>query len=404
MVCLPVRVWTAVRDLPVDPLPLFAASATRERTLLAWEGGWMLAEGVAAESEADGPGRCAWLIRFQAAIEAVSGPDVRLLLALASEERCPGPSHWGAALPSARLWLPRRLRWRGPDGTGYEQCAEGSGLAGASAQAPDWPLPAGDFTGRVEDAVALIADGVLRKLVLARAVDQDLRGGDETAILARLRAQDPDATLYAHDLPGGALFCGATPEMLCAAEGEELGCAALAGSCPRGRDEAETLAQMAALMGSTKQRKEHGLVVEHLVAVLRERCHPFRVPSVPVPRRQRHLIHLETPVQARLLRRDYLELAGALHPTPATCGLPVATAAHWLRRHEGLHRGLYAGVLGWLSGAGCRLSVPLRGGILSPRRDRARLFAGAGIVETSDPQSELAETELKLTVMREALG
>ena len=33
----------------------------------------------------------------------------------------------------------------------------------------------------------------------------------------------------------------------------------------------------------------------------------------------------------------------------------------------------------------------------------ARLFAGAGIVENSDPQAELAETELKLAVIRAVL-
>ncbi|MBA2480927.1 MAG: chorismate-binding protein, partial [Planctomycetes bacterium] len=33
----------------------------------------------------------------------------------------------------------------------------------------------------------------------------------------------------------------------------------------------------------------------------------------------------------------------------------------------------------------------------------ARLFAGAGIVETSDPAAEFAETELKFEIMRSAL-
>jgi menaquinone-specific isochorismate synthase len=52
----------------------------------------------------------------------------------------------------------------------------------------------------------------------------------------------------------------------------------------------------------------------------------------------------------------------------------------------------------------CRFIVPLRGGILHSDGIRARLFAGAGIVETSEPAAELAETELKFGPMRQAIG
>ena len=58
----------------------------------------------------------------------------------------------------------------------------------------------------------------------------------------------------------------------------------------------------------------------------------------------------------------------------------------------------------WMTPSACRFVVPLRGGILHPDGIRARLFAGAGIVETSEPQAELAETELKLGPMRSAIG
>ena len=127
------------------------------------------------------------------------------------------------------------------------------------------------------------------------------------------------------------------------------------------------------------------------------------VPDAPHPRLLERIIHLETRLAARLTRADYLELLGALQPTPAVCGLPVATAAHYLARHERLHRGLYAGTLGWLTPDACRFVVPLRGGLIDRARGRARLFAGAGLVETSVAAEEFAETELKLSVMRQAL-
>lgn len=69
-----------------------------------------------------------------------------------------------------------------------------------------------------------------------------------------------------------------------------------------------------------------------------------------------------------------------------------------MKREEGLDRGWYAGAVGFLdvSGGG-EFSVALRSALLL--RDEARLFAGAGIVEGSDPDSELEETRLKLRAL-----
>jgi isochorismate synthase len=250
--------------------------------------------------------------------------------------------------------------------------------------------------------VVLLRDGAMRKVVLARATDEQLpQDFNEAALLRHLHTLG-GGMLYAHDV-AGALFCGSTPEVLFAARGAEVETMALAGSTPRGADAAGDTRQVEALMQCTKQRKEHGLVVEHLVAGLRPRCAPFTVPDAPHPRLLERIIHLETRLTARLARTDYLELLGALQPTPAVCGLPVATAAHYLARHERLHRGLYAGALGWLTPDACRVVVPLRGGLIDRANNRARLFAGAGLVETSVAAEEFAETELKLSVMRQAL-
>ncbi|MCK6488330.1 MAG: isochorismate synthase [Planctomycetes bacterium] len=411
--------------LPVAPLAAWSAAAGR--TLLWHDGAWLLGEGAAWDCRADGPGRWAWLSRGQARLESrcalavpAGAPALPLLLAACTfEEDGPGPGCWGAALPAARLWLPARLRLRQADGRGWEvlasavQAAEDpaaicarllAGPAPATAEpAPAWPPCADDFAEQVADAVDLINDGAFRKVVLARAVDGPGPAGGGAAALARLAGQAAGATVYAHDLGQGGLFLGATPELLLEAAGDQARTMALAASCRAGEGDGEQLGLVAELLASTKNRKEHGIVVEHLAAVLRPRCRPFTVPATPHPRRVGGLLHLETLFAAELVRRDYLELAGALAPTPAVCGLPVATARHWLRRHERLQRGLYAGVLGWVGPDSCRLVVPLRGGVVAPDGGRTRLFAGAGVVETSDPAAELAETELKLGVMREVL-
>jgi salicylate biosynthesis isochorismate synthase/menaquinone-specific isochorismate synthase len=92
----------------------------------------------------------------------------------------------------------------------------------------------------------------------------------------------------------------------------------------------------------------------------------------------------------------------ALHPTPAVAGVPSADALRFLAAREGLRRGLYAGPVGLLGAGRAELAVALRSALL--RGDRARLFAGAGLVEGSSAEEEWRETELKAAVMLSALG
>lgn len=403
-------------ELPEDPSSAMIAAS--DRCFISDNNDdWMLAEGTADQVVGSGPDRFAQIARHHAArqqLTVVAAPrggaeQVRWLLAATFSEQSPKPGEWGESMPATRLWLPRRMRLRAA-GAGWEIRAlvvgseDDPGQAAvrlmmepasmAKQPAKPWSALPDGYTDRVEDAVELIRDLAMKKVVLARAVDEPIAAADRV-VVERLRSGA--GTTYWLDLDHGGAFAGRTPELLMDCVNGRVRTMALAGTCSANDDPA-------ALLASTKQRKEHGLVVEHLVAALRPRCLPFAVPGQPGLRRLGALIHLETLVEASLLRSDWLDLVAALHPTPAVCGLPAATAAHWLRRREGLERGLYAGVLGWISATACRLVVPLRGAVLAADRSRARLYAGAGIVETSDPAAELAETELKLGAMRAVLG
>jgi salicylate biosynthesis isochorismate synthase/menaquinone-specific isochorismate synthase len=114
--------------------------------------------------------------------------------------------------------------------------------------------------------------------------------------------------------------------------------------------------------------------------------------------------HLATPIRAQLARPiGAVELAGALHPTPAVGGEPIGTAGRLIPALEGLDRGWYAGPVGWtdVTGDG-EFCVALRCALL--RGPAASCFAGCGIVVGSDPAAELAETEVKLGAMLPVLS
>ena len=84
-----------------------------------------------------------------------------------------------------------------------------------------------------------------------------------------------------------------------------------------------------------------------------------------------------------------------LHPTPAVCGLPKAEAYAFIPENEGYERRYYSGFIGWLDPEGATaISVNLR--CMEIRSNEAKLYAGGGILASSEVQMEWEETEEKL--------
>jgi isochorismate synthase len=221
-------------------------------------------------------------------------------------------------------------------------------------------------------------------------------------VLARLEAAYPACHVFAISR-GRRTFLGATPERLVRLERGVVCATALAGSVRRGATPAEDAALVATLQASAKNRHEHEVVVRGLTHDLAELCDDVRAAAEPVPMTMRNVHHLYTPVTARLRAgHDLLDLVARLHPTPAVGGLPRDAALEWLREHEGLDRGWYAAPVGWMGADGDgEFAVALRSALLDG--ESATLFAGCGVMSDSDPDDELAESELKLRPMLQAL-
>ncbi|MFP6900919.1 MAG: isochorismate synthase, partial [Opitutales bacterium] len=196
---------------------------------------------------------------------------------------------------------------------------------------------------------------------------------------------------------------GATPELLARVRDGRLESEALAGSAPRGETAASDARLASELLTSEKNLREHRLVLDSICRRLEDLGVSPEYPDRPDLMVLSNVQHLRTPIQAKLPEGvDFLKVVAELHPTPAVGGSPREAAVPLLRELEGIDRGLYAGVLGWLDHAGQgEAVVPLRSGIVEDRR--ALLFAGAGIVEGSDPEAERRETDLKLQAMLETL-
>lgn len=265
---------------------------------------------------------------------------------------------------------------------------------------------------RINAALQMLrdAENPLEKVVLARALrleaDDPL---DPMMVLHRLIDADPEATAYLADLSpaglDGATLIGASPELLVARFGDEVFCQPFAGSAPRSTDPEIDRHNAAALEGSGKNRHEHQLVVDTMRAALEPLCAELDI-AEPRLSNTAAVWHLSTPIRGRLREKSTtaLDLALALHPTPAVGGVPTAAAVDVIADLEG-GRGFYAGAAGWCDARGDgRWVVAIRGAQLSADRCSALAQAGGGIVAESDPDEEVAETTTKFRTILTALG
>jgi isochorismate synthase len=269
-----------------------------------------------------------------------------------------------------------------------------------------------DRISRARDQLAA-PDNPLRKVVLARALrlaaDEPL---DARVILRRLVDADPTAYGYLVDLSPagddyvGAALVGASPELLVARSGDRVVCQPFAGSAPRAADPDVDAAHAEALASSAKNRHEHQLVVDTMRAALEPLCDDLTIAAEPQLSRTAAVWHLCTPISGRL--RDpsttAMDLALALHPTPAVGGVPTGLASELIRELEG-DRGFYAGAVGWCDARGDgRWVVSIRCAQLSADRHSALAHAGGGIVAESQPDDEVEETTTKFATILNALG
>ncbi len=252
----------------------------------------------------------------------------------------------------------------------------------------------------VDRATKAMADGPLRKVVLAREVvvsaDVD---HDVPTIVARLRAAYPGCYVFAIDG-----FVGASPELLVSRHGDIVRSHPMAGTAARGGDPTTDARLAASLLASTKDRDEHQITIDMVHQSLLGWCSYLDYEAQPSVIPLANVQHLATMVEGRLSNPapSVLELVAALHPTPAVCGWPRDEALAFIAEHEGIDRGRYTGAVGWVDGRGNGAwAVSVRCAQIDG--PVARLYAGNGIMVDSDPETELAETRTKLGAMLSAV-
>ncbi|MBU1494297.1 MAG: isochorismate synthase [Actinobacteria bacterium] len=398
-------------EVDLDPIDLVRSGAAAFATAYfsgSPDGRQIGGLGIAQQETASGADR---LRRLRPLLRDLAG-GATAMIGFSYQPDGPVSEEW-AAFPSATAVVPQiavvreaghsRLVVAVPPGV-----APGSVLAvAASLRVPDPVAAPGasaatvsshpaveEWREAVAEAAAAAAAGSVEKVVLARTVRVTL-GSPISAfdLVALLRDRYPESRVYGWQ-SGDSTFIGASPELLVSRHGTRVTTVALAGSAARSASP-ETDRRLAdALLASEKDRTEQAIVVDEIARRLEPLTEMLDVPEAPVVDRYATVQHLATPIVGRT-RATVLELAEALHPTPAVGGHPSPDAIAFQSKLEQIDRGWYAGGIGWADAGGDgEIAVALRCALI--RGERAVLYAGNGIVVGSDPDAEVEETRLKL--------
>ncbi len=263
---------------------------------------------------------------------------------------------------------------------------------------------AGGFEKSVSQVLENIEAGDFNKIVLARAKDYK----SETplkplAIIDRLRNRFPNCFTFSYSAGAEGVFLGSSPELLIRVKENILSTDALAGSRPRGGSAGEDAALGNELLNSDKEGREHRSVIDSIVKHLKAIGLEPQVASRPRLLKLPNIQHLYSPIEAELPDNTHiLDIVEKLHPTPAVGGSPRELACPKIPEMESFTRGPYGGPVGWFDARGDgEFVVGIRSGIL--KGNEIRLFSGAGIVEGSEPEKELLETEIKFKAVSDVL-
>ena len=250
----------------------------------------------------------------------------------------------------------------------------------------------------------LADDSALDKVVMARETCFQLtQAVAPCRMLDQLMRVTPGCLHFLLQLDAEHAFIGATPEILYHRKGDGIETAAIAGTRRRGKTPEEDEKLTDELLANDKERREHLFVMDRIRTALDALClGSLTDPEVAVLKLS-GIQHLCQFFRGRLLpTTDDGDLLEALHPTPAVGGVPTAAALDCIASAEPFRRGWYASPLGWFGADSAGFAVGIRSALLV--RDTLRVYAGAGIVNGSDPEREWVELENKISGFMNALA
>ena len=263
--------------------------------------------------------------------------------------------------------------------------------------------PQKKFERSVEIAKEYIAAGDIFQVVLSQRLDfkPDVPPFD---IYRALRAVNPSPYMYFLKM-GDTHVLGSSPEMLVRVTGRKLEYRPIAGTHPRGKDEADDKRLEEKMLGDEKERAEHVMLVDlgrnDLGRV--SEYGSVKVKDLMYVERYSHVMHIVSALEGKLRPELHaLDAFAACFPAGTLSGAPKVRAMQIIEELEPTRRGIYGGSVLYADFAGNLDScIAIRTMLMQSKK--AYLQAGAGIVADSDPATEYQEAMSKAQAVLRAV-
>jgi len=260
------------------------------------------------------------------------------------------------------------------------------------------------YMGMVDAAKEYIAAGDIIQVVPSQRFEAPLTVHPFN-LYRSLRTINPSPYMFYVRL-GDMTLVGASPETMVRVEGREITLRPIAGTRPRGANEAEDLALERELLADPKEIAEHVMLVDlgrndvGRVANIGS----VKVTELMTVERYSHVMHIVSNVVGELQDGyDAFDAFRATFPQGTVSGAPKIRAMEIIDELESVRRGVYAGAVGYFSYTGnTDTAIALR--TLVVKNGRVYIQAGGGVVADSDPASEFEESVNKARAMIRALG
>ncbi len=248
------------------------------------------------------------------------------------------------------------------------------------------------FKHAVQQAREYIINGDIMQVVLSQRLTIPFHARPMELYRA-LRSLNPSPYMYYLDL-GDHHVVGSSPEILVHLEAGQVTVRPIAGTRPRGRDEASDLALEQELLADPKELAEHLMLIDlgRNDAGRVSQTGSVRLTEKMLVERYSHVMHIVSNVSGELKPGlNAMDVLRATFPAGTVSGAPKIRAMEIIDELEPVKRGIYSGAVGYLAWNGnmdtaiaIRTAV-IKDGLLS-------IQAGAGIVYDSVAENEWAET------------
>ena len=223
-------------------------------------------------------------------------------------------------------------------------------------------------------------------------------------IYRHLRAVNPSPYMYFLKM-GDTHVLGSSPEMLVRVTGRKLEYRPIAGTHPRGKDEADDTRLQEKMLSDEKERAEHVMLVDlgrnDLGRV--SEYGSVKVKDLMYVEKYSHVMHIVSALEGKLRPELHaLDALAACFPAGTLSGAPKVRAMQIIEELEPTRRGVYGGSVLYADFAG-NLDSCIAIRTLLMKGKKAYLQVGAGVVADSDPATEYEETMNKAQAVLRAV-